>query len=431
MNNLLVRNGLVIDTEPQPTVVGTADVLVEGGRVAGVGPGLPAPADAQVIDATGMIVLPGFVDSHRHTWQPAIRAILPDATLGDYLERILGRYAPRHRPEDVYTGVLAGALECLDAGITTLVDWSNIQFTPEHTDANVAALRASGIRAVFGYCYGGDGGFDGMAAEGRRVRTQHFDDSGPGLLTMAIAALGPDLGGAERALHEWRLARDLDLPVTVHMGGLDTEAAARGLAFLRENALLDHPATHVHGTYYTDEHFKVIAGGGGTVSVAPTSEAALGMGYPPTGRARAAGVPTSLSADTVTSGPGDMFSLMRAAYLLERARPGGAGMGFTTRDALRTATIEGAEAVGLADVTGSLRPGKQADIVLLRTDLLGTAMAGNDPIAAVVLSGDTRCVDTVIVGGRVVKRDGRLLHHDVAGLLESLAASARHVIAAD
>ncbi|MGW2313126.1 amidohydrolase family protein [Actinomadura luteofluorescens] len=421
---LLLTNGLVIDTAPEPTVLGNADVLVEDGRIAAVGPGLAAPDGAETIDATGRIVMPGFVDTHRHTWQAGIRAVLPDATLQAYLHRVLGELAPRYRPDDVYTGTLAGSLECLDSGITTLVDWSHIQLSPAHTEANIAALRASGIRAVFGYCYGGDGD---LAAETGRVHRENFGSGGT--VTMAMAALGPEIAGDERALTEWRTARDLGLPVTVHMGGHGAESAARGLAFLDANGLMDHPAMYVHANFYTDEELKRIAGSGGTVSVTPAIEAALGIGAPPTGRARGAGAPTGLGADTVASGPGDMFSVMRAAYVLERGRPDGAGAGFTTADALRTATIEGAETAGLADVTGSLTPGKQADLLVLRTDAFGLA-AAHDPIAAVVLSADTRSVDTVLVGGRVVKRGGVLVGCDVPALLASLADSAAHVTAA-
>ncbi len=431
---MLIRDGLVIDTDPVPAVLGRADVLVRDGLIAAVGPGLHAPPDADVLDATGRLVLPGFVDTHRHVWQAAVRATLPDATLPAYLERILGGLAPRYRPDDVFTGTLAGALECLDSGVTTLVDWSNIQLGPGHTDASVAALRDSGIRAVFGYCYGGDGDLDALAAETARVRRAHFDGSGGsggsgGTVGMAMAALGPEIAGEERALREWRLARDLDLPITVHMGGFGPESAARGLAFLDAHGLWDRPATYVHANHYTGDEFKRLAAHGGTFSATPAVEAILDIGPPPTGRARAAGAPTGLGADVVTSGPGDMFSIMRAAYVLERGRPGGAGLGLTAADVLRMATIEGAEAIGLADVTGSLAPGKQADVLVLRTDTLGLAVA-HDPVAAVVLSADVRNVDTVLVGGRVVKRGGALLGQDVPALLTALAESAGRLTAA-
>jgi cytosine/adenosine deaminase-related metal-dependent hydrolase len=422
---VLIRGGLVIDTEPEPHVLGVTDVLVEDGRIATVREDLPVPgADGiEVIDATDRIVLPGFVDTHRHTWQTGLRTLLPDATLRDYLRRILGEIVPRFRPEDVYAGTLAGALECLDAGITTLVDWSHIQLTPDHTEASVRALRESGIRAVFGYCHRSFQDLDGLAAETRRVRTEYFAEPEDGLTSMILAAWGPEIAGEERALAEWRTARELGLRVTVHMGGFGPESAERGLALLQENGLLAHPTTYVHANHFTDDAFKLIADHGGTVSVAPNVEANLAMGYPPTGRARAAGVPTSLSGDTVISGPGDMFNVMRGASMLERIRPEGAGLGFTVRDALRMATIEGAETAGLADVTGSLRPGKQADLVLLRTDTPNLAGA-HDPIAAVVRSADLRNVDTVLVGGRIVKRDGRLLRYDVPAILDGLRESA-------
>ncbi|TDE26304.1 amidohydrolase family protein [Actinomadura sp. 6K520] len=421
--SLLVKNGIVIDTAPRPTVLGSTDVLITDGRITAVGPAPTTSPGTEVIDATGHIVLPGFVDTHRHTWQAGIRAVLPDGTLPAYLRRVHGEIAPRYRPGDVFTGTLAGSLECLDSGITTLLDWSHIQLGPGHTDASIDALRTSGIRAVFGYCHTGKD----LTAETTRVRREYFDTPA-GTVTMALAALGPEIAGEERALREWNLARDLALPVTTHMGGHGAESAARGLAFLEAHGLAAHPITYVHANFYTDETFKRIAAQGGTVSVSPGIEAALNIGPPPTGRAREAGVPTSLGADTVTSGPGDMFSVMRAAYVLERGRADGAGLGFTAADALRMATIEGAETLGLADVTGSLTPGKQADVQILRTDTLSVA-AAHDPIAAVVLAADTRNVDTVIVGGRVVKRGG-VLRHDVPSLLTSLADSAARLTAA-
>lgn len=421
MAALLVRGGVLIDTDPVPTVTSHTDLLAEDGVITAVGTGLPAPPGAEVIDASGHLVLPGFADTHRHTWQAAVRTGTPDIDLAAYLRTVLGRIAPGYGPEDVYAATLAGALECLDGGITTLLDWSHIQLSPAHTEAAVAALRDSGIRAVFGYCHGGPGGPDAILGEGLRVYREHFGGRTDPLLSMAVAALGPEIAGEAVAGEEWRLARELDLPVTVHMGGHGEDSAVRGLEFLRENDLLRPGTTYVHPNHFSGDALKRIAGSGGTASVSPMVEAALGIGHPATGRTRAAGVPTGLSADTVTAGPGDMFTLMRTAYALERLRD----PGFTTRDVLRMATIEGAEVTGLAGVTGSLAVGKQADLVLLRTGTPAMTPA-LDPVAAVVLSAGTSCVDTVLVAGRVVKRHGRLLHHDVTAVLEGLrAASAR------
>ncbi|MCP2362030.1 cytosine/adenosine deaminase-related metal-dependent hydrolase [Nonomuraea thailandensis] len=423
-STILIKNGVVIDTEPEPVVLGRADVRVDGDTITAVGPDLPAEPGAEVIDATGRLVLPGFVDTHRHTWQAGIRAVAPDIDFGGYMRRIMTELAPRHRPRDLHAGNLAGALECLDAGVTTLLDWSHAQYSPEHTEAAVRALRESGIRAVFGYCHAGRHGV--LAEETRRVHDTHFGT--PGLVTMAVAALGPEITSEEHALAEWRVAAELGLPVTAHLGGRGRQSAVKGLAFLEDHGLLATPTTFVHALYYTDEELKRLAAAGATASIAPVDEMNLGIGYPTTGDLRAAGIPTGLGADTVVCSPGDMFSQMRTAHLLERGRPGGAGLGFTTRDALRMATIEGAQVLGLGDVVGSLRPGKQADLQLLRTDTLGMA-AAHDPIGAIVLNADTGCVDTVMVAGRVLKSRGQILHHDLAAVLASLAESAGAVVA--
>lgn len=417
MDRLLIRGGCVVDT---PNVSRPADVLIEDGRIAAVGVDLAA--DAEVIDATDRIVAPGFVDTHRHTWQAALRTMTPDGTLADYLALARDRLGPRHRPADVYAAELAGALECLDAGITTVVDFSHIQLSPEHTDAAVDALRRSGIRAVFAYCPG-----SGPAAPDPGPQTRRVAALADDLITVAMAAMGPEHAGPDQTRREWRLARELRLRITAHVGGYGVASAERGLDLLRRENLLGDDVLFAHANAYSDEAFRLLADSGGAVAACPVIEPQMGHGHPVTGRARAAGVAVGLGADVVTAGPGDMFGVMRTAYVLERGRPDGIGMGFTTRDALAMATGEGARAAGLADV-GSLRPGSRADLVLLRTDLLGTAPA-HDPIAAVVLSADTRSVDTVLVGGRVVKRDGALVGHDVRRVLADLGASAAHVVA--
>jgi cytosine/adenosine deaminase-related metal-dependent hydrolase len=403
-STFLLRGGIVLDTEPEPRVTEHTDVLIQNGRIAALGTGLSAP---EVLDVTGHIVMPGFVDTHRHTWQAAIGGTAADANLGDYLSRVLRGYGPRYRPDDVFAGNLAGALDALGSGTTTLLDWSQLNETPAHTEAAIRGLQESGIRGVFAY---------GGAAPDPMVRR----------LTFAYAAWGPEFVGEEQGIREWREARDLGLPITVHMGGHGRESAERGLAVLMANGLLGPKTTYVHPIYYTDDELRRIADSGGTASISPISETGLHIGYPPTGRLLAAGVPTSLSTDSVTSGPGDMFSVMRTAYLLERARH---GLEFTTRDVLRMATIEGARVLGLDDITGSLRPGKQADLLVLRTDSLSMS-ALLDPIASVVLSAGPADVDIVLVGGEIVKRGGRLVHHDIDAVRAELLASARYVASA-
>ncbi|RZS45165.1 cytosine/adenosine deaminase-related metal-dependent hydrolase [Herbihabitans rhizosphaerae] len=418
----LLHDALVIDTEPEPVARPHTDVLIEGDTIAAVGPDLPS-AGATVIDCTDRIVLPGFVDTHRHTWQAVLRGIAVDIDLGTYIDLVPRTLAQRFRPSDVYAGTLAGALECLDAGVTTLFDFSHIQNTPEHTDAAVAALRASGIRALFGYGYP----FTGEAADHlaglRRARRELFAEPA-GLVTLAAAPHGPSYTPIEVVEQDWRHAREHGIRITVHIGR--GPVAARPVEALRERGLLGPDVTFVHGNDLADDELRMIADTGGSMAVTPAVEAQMGHGAPTLGRLRAAGVTTGLGVDVVTTVAGDMFTLMRAALLTSQLD----GRPCTASDVLRLATLDGAAAIGMADEVGSLRPGKRADVVLLRADAVNLAGGRHDPIATVVTSAHPGNVDTVLVGGRPVKRDGLLLTADLAGALTAAGASADRLAAA-
>src|SRR3954453_14345643 len=220
-DKLLIRGGTVLSMDSIGDLP-RADVLIDGDTIAAVEPDISA--DAEVIDATGRIVLPGFVDTHRHTWEAAIRGSAPDAPLDDYFVEVLDTFAPVYRPEDVYASNLAGALECLNAGITTLVDWSHINNTPEHPDAGIAGLAESGIRAQ--YAYGSanlslaDYWFDSSIRipgdDVRRIRDKYFS-SDDQLLTMGLATRGTGFCKDDVVASEWELARELGIPITVHV----------------------------------------------------------------------------------------------------------------------------------------------------------------------------------------------------------------------
>ncbi|WP_433857406.1 amidohydrolase family protein [Streptomyces kronopolitis] len=427
---LLLRGGLVIDTDPHPTVHPHTDVLVEEGRIAAVGPGLPLDGDdpgIEVLDARGMIVLPGFVDTHRHVWQAVLRSAAVDESLDGYLSRILGDLAGRFTPADVHTGNLLGALECLDAGITTVQDFSHVQYSPEHSAAAVEGLRDAGIRAVFGYGYPV---FDEGARRAdwvRRVRTEHFGSS-EALLTMALAPVGPSFGPPETVREDWLLARELALPVVVHVTA--GPVAPEPVAALREHGLIAPGTLYVHGNSLPDSELRLIAESGGAVAITPAIEASMRFGAPMAPRLRRAGITTGLGADAVTSAPGDMFSQMRAALTSSHFEGGdGEGPAVRAADVLRMATAEGAAALGLGDETGSLGIGKSADLVLLRADAVNLAPVDHDPIGAVVTAAHPGNVDTVLVAGRTVKRAGRLVHGGLTGVLADAQRSAERIAA--
>ncbi|MFI7708071.1 amidohydrolase family protein [Nonomuraea sp. NPDC049480] len=415
---LLLRNGHVIDTEPEPVARAGTDVLIEGDRIAAVGPGLPADG-ATVIDATDRIVLPGFVDTHRHLWETAIRTATVDMDLAGYMGVVMGQYGPRFRAPDVYAATLAGALEALDAGVTTLIDYSHALHTPEHADAAVDALQAAGLRAVFGYGSPFIGG--GNPDDVRRIRVARLtvDDA---LVTMALAPGGPSFTPIEQVIADWRLADELGLPLTIHVSA--GPVATRPISALREHGLLRANTLYVHGNSLDDDELKLIAESGGTASATPASEAQMRVGAPVAGRLRRAGVITGLGVDAVASLPGDMFSVMRAALLASQIAD---NPPLTAPDVLKMATLDGAAALGLADRIGSLRPGRQADVILLRLDDLNMLTAERDPIAAVVTAANPGNVETILVAGRIVKAAGSLVHGDLAQAVQALRTTAAAV----
>jgi cytosine/adenosine deaminase-related metal-dependent hydrolase len=402
---LLLRGGLVIDTEPAAVVHRDTDVLIEDGRIVAVGPSLEV-TDAEVIDASDRIVLPGFVDTHRHLWETPLRGIAVDVDLGLYFERVLGRHGTRFRAEDVAAGNLAGALECLDGGITTVQDYSHVQHSAEHTDAALDALQASGIRAVFGY---GPSPLDGGRVD--PIGMRRAAERSAGLVTAAVAAIGPSFAPFDVVRADWELAASLDLPIVVHIDS--GPVAIHPLELLQQNGLLRQNVLYIHGNNLPDSELKLIAESGAAVSITPEVEARMGIGDPMAGRLQVAGVTTGLGIDVVTTAAGDMFSAMHSILALGYQT-------LTTAEVLGIATLQGARALGLDDQIGSLRPGKQADIVLLRASDINMIGGLHDPIGTVVTAAHPGNVDTVLVAGRPVKRNGQLLTPGLPAALEAV-----------
>jgi cytosine/adenosine deaminase-related metal-dependent hydrolase len=427
--------------DPEIGEVFGGDVLVEDKTIAAVGANLEV-GGAEVIDASGSIVIPGFVDSHRHTWETVIRGIAPDVSLGGYFDLVLDQLAPAYRPEDVYAGNYLGSLEAIDAGVTTLLDWSHINNTPEHSDEAIRALQDAKLRAV--YCYGNpntslaDWWYTSeleSPEDIRRVRDEYFS-SDDGLITLAMGTRGPGFCTPEVVEHDWRLAREVGAPISVHVGMGPYAGRFAMVSQLNELGLLGPDTTYIHCNYLSDDEFRLIADSGGKVSIAPSVEMAMGHGTPPTARALAHGLRPSLSIDVVTTVPGDMFTQMRFLFASDRLLAHEAAFAagnevepelLSSRDVLEFATIEGARVCGLEERTGSLTPGKQADLVVLSCDHSNTFPV-IDPVSTVVHQADTRNVETVMVGGRILKRDGRLVDADLAHARELAAASLEHLL---
>jgi 5-methylthioadenosine/S-adenosylhomocysteine deaminase len=426
---ILFQGGTVLSLDPDVGDFAVADVLIDADRIVEVGVGLRA-ADAQVLDASDMIVMPGFVDTHRHIWEGLLRNIGTDVPLegrSSYISFVLHKLAPAFRPEDAYIGDLISALGAIDAGITTLLDWSHIQGSPAHTDAVVQALRDSGLRAVFAYGFPWWGKWEERQPSWFvRAATEHFS-SNDQLLTLALAAPGPEFTDFEVARDHWKLAREAGARITTHVGvgsyGQDAKVQEMG-----EAGLLGPDTTYIHCTTLNDTEIQMIVDTGGTVSLASPVEMMMGHGMPPIQKFLDRGLRPSLSVDVETNVPGDLFNQMRSVLALQRATATAEGkVPLGPSEVLACATIEGARANGLDGKVGSLTPGKQADLIMLRTDRLNVTPL-NDPTTAVVSGMDTGNVDTVVIAGRVMKRHGELLHVDWPAVRRMAAASRDFVV---
>jgi cytosine/adenosine deaminase-related metal-dependent hydrolase len=424
----LVRGGTVISVDRAIGDLPRGDVLLEDGRISAVAERIDAPG-AEVLDAAGMLVLPGFVDTHRHTWQALFRGIGADWTFAEYGRAMHGVLRPLHRPEDVLAGTLLGRLEALHSGVTTLLDWCHCTDTPAHGDAALEALRQAPGRSVF--CYGAGVVTDGpVAAELARMRGAVPGDDG--LVTMAAGLRGPQRTSIETTAADVAAARELGLRVSVHAHvRAGATRGRRPVAAMGEHGLLDDRTTIVHGNGLDDDELAMLADAGCSVSISPDVELKMGFGWPETGRMLAAGIRPTLSIDDCPSAGGDMFSTMRTALGVQRGLDAARGRqpSLTTRDVVEFATVDGARALGLGDRTGSITPGKQADLVLLRTDDL-TLFPANHPVGAILSAGHPGLVDTVLVAGKVVKRDGALVGVDLDELRERALRSRARIAAA-
>jgi len=433
----LLKGGIVLTFDPTIGNFMQADVLLEGDKIAAVAPNLNGGGDdVEVIDASQMIVMPGFVDTHRHIWEGLLRNIGVDIPLEgrkSYISFVLGKLAPAYRPVDAYIGNLVSALGAIDAGITTLLDWSHIQGSPDHTDAVVEALKDSNMRAVFAYGFPWWGKWE-PKQPGWFIRAakEHFSTKDQ-LLTLALAAPGPEFTEFEVTRAHWKLARDAGARLSVHVG-VGTFGKRGKVQEFGEAGLLGDDTTYIHCTTLNDTEIQMIVDTGGTVSLAAPVEMMMGHGMVPTQKFLDRGLRPSLSVDVETNVPGDMFTQMRTflsvqhALLHQRALAGEENLPpfLTARDVLEMATIEGARANGLDHKIGTLTPGKQADVIMLNTNRINV-MPINDPYGAIVWGMDTGNVDTVFVAGKLLKRKGEMLGID-ANRLRTLVYDARDYV---
>jgi 5-methylthioadenosine/S-adenosylhomocysteine deaminase len=439
---LLIRGGAVMSMDDKVGNFAKADVLIEGKKILAVGPNLPG-GGAAVIDAEGRIVMPGFVDTHHHLFETALRSFLADGLLFDgldanitqnYFQKILLTFAPVYRPQDVYISTLFGSLSQLDAGVTTVFDISQIHHSPAHSDATIAALKDSERRAVFGY-FESAGGVPGnqYPSDARRIKKRYFSSSDQ-LLTMFMGG-EIYLPGYEVA---WALGRELGLPIAAHIVG--TFGMAPTFDALAANGAFGADNLFIHMTGMSDMSWQKARDAGAGVSLAVPIEMNMAHGTPPIIKAMQLGFKPSLSTDVECTLTADPFTQMRAAMALQRMFVNANKLAepnmpptvnvplLTTRDVLAYATMNGARDLKLGNKVGSLTPGKEADIVILDAEAINVAPLNHVPGAVVSLMERSN-VETVIVAGKVRKWKGRLVDVNLNRLRRELEQSRDYLFA--
>jgi 5-methylthioadenosine/S-adenosylhomocysteine deaminase len=430
---VVFRNATVLTIDPSTGMIENGDVLVVDQRIAAVGRQLAAPEDAVEIDASGGILMPGMVDTHRHMWQTALRGYGADWTLTNYFYFYYLNWGKIFRPEDIYAGNLLSAIEAVDSGVTTTVDWSHGLQTVEHADAAVDALEAIPGRFVLAY-----GNLLGApwqwtkAPEFADFIKRRIDGRGDMLgMQLAFDVTG-DPAFPEKAAFE--VARDFNLPVTTHAGvwGATNDT---GIRLMHEHGFMTPSTIYVHAATLSDDSYQRIAATGGHTSISSESEDNAGQGYSPTWLLRRHNIPVSLSMDTSVWWSADLFSAMRATLNADRAREHLEAhkrnetvmlSHLRAEQVVTWATLGGAQALGMDDIIGSITPGKKADLVLIKNDQSPVMFPLLHPYGHVVFQAGRGDVHTVMINGKVVKYDHQLLGIDLARARQAIAQTVEY-----
>jgi 5-methylthioadenosine/S-adenosylhomocysteine deaminase len=405
---ILLRGGTIISMEPAIGDFVQGDILIQGKKVAAVGANVKASdPGVRIIDASNTILIPGFVDCHRHSWEGVLRRIIPNGDIAKYTATTHQGFAPYYRPRDMYIGNLITALGCIDAGITCIIDNSHNSRSAAHSDAAVQALLDSGIRAVHASGAPQKDPWDHQWPQDLERLQKRFFSSEDQLVTLRM------FSGLNR--ENYRVARKLGLRITTELQGA---AAAATLEQFWNEKLLGSQITYNHCGGLTDLAWQRIRESGGNVDVCPRSDPqyALGDGIPAFQKALDHGLRPGLSVDNETSYGTDMFTEMRVVFNIQRAFATNRRVNGDTnppklvnvREVLACATVNGAECAGLTAKCGTLTPGKEADIVMIRTDDINL-YPSNNAVGTVVAAADIKNIDTVIIGGVIRKLGGKMM----------------------
>lgn len=417
---LLLRGADHILTMTEPLRPKT-DLLISNGRIEAIGPSLPI-GEAEVIDLSGHVVMPGFVDTHWHMWNTAARRLWRSAK-GGFMPT-MAAIAPHFTPADVAIGLDLALAQAVSSGITTVHNWAHNVRSPAHAEAEIAAMVRSGVRGRFAYGYAQDAGKD------QPMNLEHLSaiarQPPSALVSIGICARGPDRSDAEVWQAEWDAARRLGLPISTHMASDAKAAAGGGIAALAARDGLGPDVQLVHLTSASRAGMDRVAKAGSPVSISPWTELEVGYGVAPIPDMIEAGLLIGLSVDNmVLAGQADMFSVMRLS--LDLARGVSRDQQFVEdMTALRWATAVGAQSLGLGERVGALAPGMRADVIAVRVDTLNTMPAADLP-SLLTHAARPDNVSLVLVDGVAHKRDGHLVRVDLPAIRAQAAASVMRI----
>jgi cytosine/adenosine deaminase-related metal-dependent hydrolase len=434
---ILIRGARILSMDSTVGDLPRGDILVERGEIRAVAASIDAPAGAEVLEAAGRIAMPGMVNGHIHLAQTMQRGLSTEHSFVTYFQQIVLRHSNRMTAADVRLADQAGALEQIAGGVTTVMDWSRETVSPDHADAALEGLAAGGIRAILAYTtppvpQGGD-----TAATNGRMMTHARALIGgrlPPLVSLWTCLQGPDFVPLEPAIADMRRLAELGVPIAIHTGAAHyANRKPRLLAQLDAAGLLNERLQIVHANLHEEDEYRLAASKGVMLCSTPEVEMRMGHGQPVVFAAAAAGMRVSIGTDIPSMVGGGLLPQLRIAHAAELHRINLAAVAATrqvptapaisAKRMLELATIEGARGLGLDRVTGSLTPGKRADVILVRADTPLTSPL-SDPYGAVLSQAGAGDIETVLVDGRFRKRDGRLVDAEAPQVFARLQARA-------
>jgi 5-methylthioadenosine/S-adenosylhomocysteine deaminase len=427
VDEFVVRGGYVLTMDPALGDLPVGDVHVRDGEIVAVGPAVDA--DCARLDASGTVVMPGLVDTHWHMWTTLFRSMSSSSPETAYFGLNLAN-GGRCRPTDLYHGVRLGLVDAVNTGITTVHDWAHNLRSPEHADATLEAHREIGLRGRFSYgtAQGHPADRPADLADVERVASEWFDGSRLPLMHLGLAGRPPGLVPEQVFRPEYEAARGLGLPVSYHANSTRAQGELAMIDQLARRSMLGSDTQLIHALFTTPAERAAVRDSGASITLSPWSELLIGYGVPPVKELLDSGVLLTLSVDTLSlTGTADLWSAIRLATGLLRAAAE-QELAVGTRRMLELATTDAARSLGLGDVTGSLTPGKRADLLLVRVDHVGTAPF-TDPTNTVALAASAANVDTVVADGRILKRGGRLTTVDPGEVVAATGAALSALLA--